>query len=558
MSLIQRMIDANLVLKRDLDRVLAAGEGREPPHVLALRAGLVSEEDYVRLLSETLGYPICDGLPPAFNINDFSGLSFPFLEAHAFFPLELTDESLRVAVFDPFDHVLLGALRRLFSGRTIEMHVCRQERIKGWIQEYYSPDGAEQKEQSPEESETPTGFQHIEDIEQIRDLASEAPVIKQVNQILTAAVENRASDIHVEPFEDRVQIRFRVDGVLYEHVRLPIHLHQALTTRIKIMARLDIAERRIPQDGRIRLKVAGKSIDLRVSCLPTMFGESVVMRVLDQSSISFSLETLGFPPRELSLFQEIIRAPHGIVLVTGPTGSGKTTTLYSALNTIASMEKKIITIEDPVEYELDGINQIQVNAKAGLGFASGLRSIVRQDPDVILIGEIRDKETADIAIQSALTGHLVFSTLHTNDAAGAVARLLEIGVEDYLLSSSLICIMAQRLVRLLCDHCKEPLIPDADLVRRYGLGDEGNHPQSLFMPMSCTLCKQTGYRSRTAIFELMVITDAIRELILRSKSTTAIRNLAIEQGMTLLRRDGWDKVRAGETSIEEVLRVTGQ
>lgn len=554
------MIDANLVLKRDLDRVMAAGDGREPRHLLALRTGLVSEEDYIRLLSEELGYPVCDAVPETYRPGDFPAFSAPFLEEHACFPLRLTDESLAVAVFDPLDHVLLNTLKKAAPGKAIALHVARGELIREWIQRWYGGDGpGEGQGRGADEDEAVSmGIQGQEDLEQLRDLASEAPIIKQVNQVLTAAVERRVSDIHVEPFEDRVQVRFRVDGVLREHLRLPGHMHQGLTTRIKIMARLDIAERRIPQDGRIRIKIAGKSIDLRVSCLPTMFGESVVMRILDQSSISFSLQTLGFPRRELSLFEEIIRAPHGIVLVTGPTGSGKTTTLYSALNSIYSVEKKIITIEDPVEYELDGINQIQVNTKAGLTFASGLRSIVRQDPDVILIGEIRDKETADIAIQSALTGHLVFSTLHTNDAAGAVTRLIEIGVEDYLLASSVICIMAQRLVRLLCEHCKQPLDPDEELLRRYDLGGNGDGPARLYVPAGCALCNQTGYRSRTAIFELMIISEEIRELILRNKSAMAIRKLAMEQGMTLLRHDGWGKVRAGETSVEEVLRVTGQ
>ncbi len=558
MSLIQRMIDSNLVLKRDLDRILAAKESLEAPHLLALRTGLVSEDDYIRLAAETLDLPICDSLPQGFDIKNFPGLSAPFLEEHACFPLELTDDTLRMAVFDPFDHVLLNNLKRVAPGRAVVVNVCRRKRIESWIQEHLGMGESERSQGESRESEAASEFQGLEDMEHLRDLASEAPIIKEVNQFLTAAVEKRASDIHVEPFEDRIQVRFRVDGVLHEHRRLPPQMHQALTTRIKIMARLDIAERRIPQDGRIRLKIAGKTIDLRVSCLPTMFGEGVVMRVLDQSSISFSLQSLGFPRRELSLFEDIIRAPHGIVLVTGPTGSGKTTTLYSALSSIYSVERKIITIEDPVEYELDGINQIQVNAKAGLTFASGLRSIVRQDPDVILIGEIRDKETADIAIQSALTGHLVFSTLHTNDAAGAISRLMEIGVEDYLLASSIICIMAQRLVRLLCEHCKEPIMAEPELLRRYDLGDNGGEVPTLYMPMGCNLCSRTGYRSRTAIFELMVVNDTLRELILHNKSVTAIRNLAMEQGMTLLRQDGWSKVKAGETSIEEVLRVTGQ
>mgnify|MGYP000441424085 FL=1 len=376
-------------------------------------------------------------------------------------------------------------------------------------------------------------------MEGLKDLASEAPVIKTVNQMLTRAVEIGASDIHVEPFLDRVQVRFRADGLLYEHEVLPKRMLQGLTTRVKIMAQMDIAERRLPQDGRIQIKVAGKNIDLRVSCLPVMYGESIVLRILDKQSISFSLGSLGFPDRELSRFNSLIRQPYGIILVTGPTGSGKTTTLYSALHDINSPDKKIITVEDPVEYELDGINQVQVNTTAGLTFARGLRSIVRQDPDVILIGEIRDQETADIAIQSALTGHLVFSTLHTNNAAGAVARLLEMGAEDYLLASSIIGIMAQRLVRVLCPHCKEAYTMPGGVRQRFGL-DGGE----IFRPKGCVHCGQTGYRGRVAIFELLEIDDEIRELMLLRKSASALTAAGVAKGMRLLRDDGLEIGRA--------------
>jgi type II secretion system protein E len=426
------------------------------------------------------------------------------------------------------------------------------------LQQYFQQDVGAAETESGDEEEALESAYGFEDVEHLRDLASEAPIIKRVNQIMTTAVEEKASDIHIEPFEDRIQVRYRIDGILHDFLELPPHMQQAVATRLKILARLDIAERRIPQDGRIRTKIAGKSIDLRVSCLPTVYGESIVLRILDRSSINLTLESLGFPHKELTQFNDLIHSPYGIILVTGPTGSGKTTTLYSALNAINSSEKKIITIEDPVEYELDGINQIQVNPKAGLTFAGGLRSIVRQDPDVILIGEIRDKETADIAIQSALTGHLVFSTLHTNDAAGAVTRLLEIGVEDYLLSASVIGIMAQRLVRILCEECKREVIPDPEVLERYQIADNGRRPEVVYEPVGCSSCAQTGYRSRTAIFELLVINDNIRDLILKNRSAVAIRNEGVANGMTLLRHDGWDKVIKGVTSVQEVLRVTGQ
>jgi len=478
------------------------------------------------------------------------------MDEHTLLPLEATAEEVKVVLNDPFDYLVLDTLKKLYPGCRIRIYLSRKEKIRQWIDEYFQQEEKTDQKDDSEEAAQDLAYA-FEDMEHLKDLASEAPVIKKVNQILTSAVEESASDIHIEPFEDRLLIRFRRDGLLHEHTALPPYMQQAISTRLKIMARLDIAERRVPQDGRIKTKIAGKDIDIRVSCLPTVYGESVVMRLLDRTSATFSLERLGFPQREFKLFHELIHSPYGILLVTGPTGSGKTTTLYSALNTINSIDKKIITIEDPVEYELDGINQIHVNPKAGLTFASGLRSIVRQDPDVILIGEIRDKETADIAIQSALTGHLVFSTLHTNDAAGAIARLIEIGVEDYLLASSMIGIMAQRLVRILCPECKKKFVPDELIIQKYGLSFNGNS-REIFQPDGCDKCGFSGYSGRIAIFELMVVNDEIREMILQNKSVVAVRNKGISQGMTLLRSDGWSKVVDGTTSIEEVLRVTGQ
>lgn len=558
MNIVDRMVQGNLLQKKDLDRILSAGHLREPAHLLVVRTGLVAEEEYVRLLEDILGRAQVETLPEEYKPEQFAELSALFLEEHLFTPLELHQQELTGAAFDPFDHVLLDTLKKLYPGRRIRLVPCRQDRIRNWIKQYFDNGAGVAGHLAQETEPDISNLQILEDLEHLRDLASEAPVIRKVNEIMTGAVESKASDIHFEPCEDRLRVRFRVDGILREVQVLPAYMHQAMTTRVKIMARLDIAERRIPQDGRIRTRVAGKNIDLRVSTLPTMFGEGVVMRILDRDSITFSLQSLGFPQRELSLFRDIIHSPYGIILVTGPTGSGKTTTLYAALNTINSIEKKIITIEDPVEYELDGINQMQVNPKAGLTFASGLRSIVRQDPDVILIGEIRDKETADIAIQSALTGHLVFSSLHTNDAAGALTRLMEIGVEDYLLSSSIIGIMAQRLVRILCDSCKKPFLPDELLVKRYGLALPPGNNLTLHQPLGCPKCSHSGYRERTAIFELMVITDEIRELLLQNKSTVSIREMGRKQGMRLLREDGFAKVAEGRTSVEEVLRVTGQ
>jgi len=549
-NIIDLMAENGLLHREDLKRVISAGKMTDPLHRIAILTGLVSEEDYLNLVSRELDMPIINYLPEDYEPQRFSGLSPLFLEEHRFIPISNGEGYLRAAVNDPFDHLVVDTLKKLYPGHRLEFYLAREELIKSWIAEHFGREGRP-------EGEEDSVVHDLEDVEHLKDLASEAPVIKKVNQIVTRAVERGASDVHFESLVDSLLVRLRIDGILHEYESLPKRLQQAVITRIKIMAKLDIAERRLPQDGRIYLRVAGKSIDLRVSCLPTTFGESVVMRILDRGSISFSLETLGFPAKELEYFRNLIKQPYGILLVTGPTGSGKTTTLYSALNTIRSPELKIITIEDPVEYQLDGINQVQVNSKAGMTFANGLRSIVRQDPDVILVGEIRDHETADIAIQSALTGHLVFSTLHTNDAAGAITRLIEMGVEDYLLASSLIGIMAQRLVRLLCNECKRPFIPDEAVIRKVGLPFTPTTERPIYEAQGCKTCGNTGYRGRSGIYELLLVTDEVKHFILENKSSAAIRNLAVNQGLTLLKQDGWNKVAQGLTTITEVLRVAG-
>jgi general secretion pathway protein E len=385
-------------------------------------------------------------------------------------------------------------------------------------------------------------------------MASETPVIRLVNQILSRALERRASDVHIESFENQLKIRYRIDGILYEVDPPPRQLRAAIISRLKILAQLNIAERRLPQDGRIKVKIGGKDVDLRVATIPTLYGESVVIRLLERSQIFTDLESLGYPGPMLQAFTEMISKPHGMILVTGPTGSGKTTTLYAALQKINDPGKKIITIEDPVEYQLGGVNQIPVKPQIGLTFANGLRSIVRQDPDVIMVGEIRDFETAEIAIQAALTGHLVLSTLHTNDAAGAVSRLLEMGVQDYLLASSLLGVLAQRLVRRLCSSCRKEA-PFKGL-KVEGFDGEGEPPLTLWEAGGCDSCSGTGYLGRIGIFELLPATPEICRLILQRADAASIRNLAMTQGMRLLREDGWQKVRNGVTTLSEVLRVT--
>jgi general secretion pathway protein E len=393
-----------------------------------------------------------------------------------------------------------------------------------------------------------------EDITQLRDMAFEAPVVRLVNLLIEEAVSSEASDIHIEPSEDTLRVRYRIDGILYDLEAPPRRLQAAVTSRIKLMAELNIAERRLPQDGRIRMTLNARKVDIRVSAVPTIHGESIVMRLLDRSSVFMPFDKLGFSSGIQGTFDRLINQPNRIVLVTGPTGSGKTTTLYAALDKINAPEKKIITIEDPVEYQLKGVNQIAVRPKIGLTFASGLRHIVRQDPDVVMVGEIRDLETAEIAIQAALTGHLVFSTLHTNDAPGAITRLQDMGAEPYLIASVLSGVLAQRLVRRICQNCRMPHEVDpADLL---AIGVTDGHGVQLYRGAGCDQCRKTGYRGRIGIYELFVISEDVRGFILRRAPSHEIRKAAVEAGMVSLREDGWAKARAGLTTIEEILRVT--
>ena len=482
-------------------------------------------------------------------------ISKAFLREKNVFPVKLENDVLTLAVFNPFDFNTLEDLR-LTLGKTINTVLSIEEEIQQAIETFYGEGGSalDRIVDDIQEEDVTDLDADMEDTQHIRDMASEAPVIKLVNHVISQAIEKGASDIHLEPFADDLSLRYRIDGVLHDFESPPKKLHAAITSRIKIMAKLDISERRLPQDGRIKLKSMGKDIDIRVSTLPTLFGESVVMRILDHGDTLLGLEQLGFPAKELEQFQEIIRKPYGKFLVTGPTGSGKTTTLYGALHTINTSDKKIITIEDPVEYQLRGINQIHVKPSIGLSFAQGLRSIVRQDPDVIMIGEIRDAETADIAIQAALTGHLVFSTVHTNDAPGAVTRLMDMGVESFLISSALLGVLAQRLVRIICTHCKEEIpLPEAYRREMESMADSLT---TVFRGKGCENCSYTGYRGRKGIYELMLVDDKIRALIAQKSSSHILRGTAREAGMITLREDGWEKVIEGITTPEEVLRVT--
>ena len=520
---------------------------------ILVNLGYLSEDAMLKALSIQMGIPFLTlrdypKIPPVID----PPLSVKFLKQYKLIPLEKRDSILKVAMSDPLDSFAINGLR-LATDCAIEPCIGRERDIITVIDQYYGGtvtmekiiEGIEEKEMEV------APWQVEEEIEHLRDLAQEAPIINLVNLLITRAVERRASDIHIEPFEDGLHIRYRIDGILHQTESPPKNLHPAIVSRIKIMAKLNIAERRLPQDGRIKLKVLGKDIDIRVSSVPMLYGEGVVMRLLDPTGI-IGLEVLGFEVKNRERFEDLIKKPYGMFLVTGPTGSGKTTTLYAALSMMNTREKKVITIEDPIEYYLEGVNQIQVKPKIGLTFADGLRSIVRQDPDIIMVGEIRDVETADIAIHAALTGHLVFSTLHTNDAAGAVTRLKDMGVEGYLISSSLLGVLAQRLVRGICNKCKITYAPDKELADE--LGVKMNF--QTYKGKGCEICDHTGYKGRTGIFELLLVNDEIRRLIVEKKGSDVIAQKAIELGMKTLRDDGWEKVKAGITTVDEVIRVT--
>ena len=514
--------------------------------------GAVSNEDVLRALALQLELPYLsrDELPSPLPI--LKNLSPKYLRQYAVCPVSVDGNQLTVATSDPLNPLIADDLRQS-TGLDVKLVVSHPEAITEAIDRTYEG-VATPLQRIVEGMDDDRAGEDDEDVNHLRDMAFEAPVVRLVNLLVENAIDAGASDIHIEPFEDTLRIRYRIDGILFEQEAPPRRLQAAVTSRIKIMSEMNIAERRLPQDGRIRVTLRGHRVDIRVSTMPTVHGESIVMRLLDRSSVFLPLERLGFGQPSTKRIERLITLPHGIVLVTGPTGSGKTTTLYAALDKINSPDRKILTVEDPVEYQLKGVNQIPVKAKIGLTFATGLRHIVRQDPDVILVGEIRDLETAEIAIQAALTGHLVFSTLHTNDAPGAITRLQDMGVESFLLSSVLEGVLAQRLVRRICQACREPDRPSpADL---QALGIQPDPKVKLFRGRGCSECRGTGYRGRTGIYELFEITEEVRSLTLRRVSTREIRRHAIESGMVTLRLDGWAKAQEGVTTVDEVLRVT--
>lgn len=519
--------------------------------------GYVHTQVLLATLGEELSIPVLeaeDFLKHELPIPDLN-ISEAFLKEKVIFPLRLEHDALTIVLFDPFDFFTIENLR-VSQDKDIKIALAPEKVILEAIETHYGGGSSimDRMVGKVQDDDLHSLDNDDESTEHIRDMASEAPVIKLVNHIISEAIEKRASDIHLEPFAEDLVLRYRIDGMLHEFEAPPKKLNSAITTRIKIMAKLDISERRLPQDGRIKLKILGKDIDMRVSTLPTLYGESVVMRILDRSNLKVDLEHLGFPKKQLEQLLVLINKPYGKLLVTGPTGSGKTTTLYAALDKINTSERKIITIEDPVEYQMRGINQIHVKPQIGLTFASGLRSIVRQDPDVIMVGEIRDPETAEISIQAALTGHLVFSTVHTNDAAGAITRLLDMGIENFLISSALLGVLAQRLVRMICEECKELVTLNPVLLKE--MGPWAKPDIKTYHGTGCKNCSFTGYRGRAGVYELLIVDETIRGLILAKANAQTIRDIARKNGMHCLRDDGWKKVLLGVTTVEEILRVT--
>jgi general secretion pathway protein E len=551
------LVEQGKVSPANIERALRLQKDDQPDRLgtILLKLELISDKDLAQALAEQNDLTVA-------HAEDYPELPIlaeqiplRFLKEARSIPLADDGQRLVVAMVDPLDFYVKESLQ-LATGRMVDAKLAVQSELDAAFEKLYGT-GKSSMDQIVGDIETLADESGNEDVQHLKDLASEAPVIRLVSLIISRAMESRASDIHIEPFENRLIVRYRIDGVLHETESPPRRLSAAVISRIKIMANLDIAERRLPQDGRIKLRIHGKEIDLRVSTVPTLYGESVVMRILDKSSTLLDFERLGFDASALRAFEQALQQPHGILLVTGPTGSGKTTTLYTALQTLNKPDLKILTVEDPVEYQMEGINQIQVKPQIGLTFANALRSIVRQDPDIIMVGEIRDLETAQIAVQSALTGHMVLSTLHTNDAASTINRLLDMGVEDYLLTSTIVGVQAQRLVRNLCTSCREPYQPSVELVDELGLARfSPSREMTLYRAKGCELCGGVGFIGRSCIVEVLLMNDTIRQLIMKHANAGDIRRAAMELGMETMYENGLRKVVQGVTTIEEVMRAT--
>jgi general secretion pathway protein E len=548
-SLTEAQLEEGLIVQRE--KSIKLGEA-------LIQLKFLRAEDILKAVSIQLGIPYLSQLKTdEIPFDVVQKVPINFAKRNELLPLKKDGDEIEVAISDPINIHALDDLRILLSA-AIRPIIASSGQITDAINDIYNRNNDSQRAVMEDltEENLDTIAQELEEPQDLLDASDEAPIIKLVNSLLFRAVKSKASDIHVEPFEKDLVVRFRIDGVLYDIMHPPKKTQNSVISRIKIMANLNIAEKRLPQDGRIRIKIAGKDIDIRVSTLPTSFGESVVMRLLDKSKVLLSLDTIGIMGKNLKTVTELINKSHGIILVTGPTGSGKTTTLYGMLSQINSTDLKIITVEDPVEYQLPGINQIQVNPKIDLTFAAGLRSILRQDPDVVMIGEIRDRETAEIAIQASLTGHLVISTLHTNDSASSINRLIDMGVEPFLVASSVIAIMAQRLVRTVCKQCAVKYHPTPEELAQIGVRPEDFGDRTIYRAKGCPACMDTGYTGRTGIHEILLMDDEIRGMVMKNVETGRVKRRAMEKGMLTLREEGAQRVLAGETSIEEVLRVT--
>ena len=561
-----RVVDRKAVERELAGRLIAGGKideaaidrarrvqtnSEERLEFLLIKLGLASERDVAEALSRELGFSIAEAAdyPDAPILDD--RLTKDFLRHAGVMPLADREDGLVLAMVDPLDAFAVQAVH-MASGKHILPCIALPTDFEAAFARLYE---AGQMSIATAATEADTDDEVLEDVDRLRDQASGVPVIRLVNLLIARAIDNRASDIHIEPLQNRVAVRYRIDGILQEFDAPPAQLRAAIVSRIKIMAKLNIAERRLPQDGRIRLAVKGREFDFRVSIVPTLHGESVVMRILDRSSLVVDLELLGFDDATLQPFLRVLDHPQGILLVTGPTGSGKTTTLYTCLMRLNSPGRKLFTVEDPIEYQLERLNQIQVKPQIGLTFAQVLRSVLRQDPDIIMVGEMRDLETAQIAVQAALTGHLVLSTLHTNSAAGTITRLLDMGVEDYLVTSTVNGVLAQRLVRRLCPHCREAYRPLPELAANVGL-PETAQPPTLYRARGCERCKNTGYHGRVAVLEFLPLSDNIRRLVLQRATAQDLHQAATADGMRSMYQDGLQKALHGLTSIEEVLRVT--
>lgn len=552
-----RLVDAESLAKAEDAR----GQRQERGLVeTLLDMGLMEEKRYLAAFGSILGLEVLESLPlDDVDLNLLKLVPITWARENSVLPITRNDERILAAISNPLNLSIVDDMKALFGAR-VEIVLAANEVVEDGINQAYQRltglEGTASAVFGDDENDLEKAAADLEESSRdLLDVTDEAPVIRLVNSILGQAVKERVSDIHIEPFEKLLSVRFRKDGILREVLRPPKRFQASITSRIKIMGNLNIAEKRLPQDGRIRRVVAGKEIDVRLSSVPTSFGERLVLRILDKTSTILDLTDLGFDGDKLKVMHELITRPHGIILVTGPTGSGKTTTLYACLTRINTPDKNILTVEDPVEYQINGIGQVHVNTKIGLTFASGLRAFLRQDPDVILIGEIRDRETAEIAVQASLTGHLVFSTLHTNDASSAFTRLVDMGIEPFLIASSVLATVAQRLVRVVCRECRERYEPSPGELETLGI-DRVRPEDTFFRAVGCPACSMTGYSGRNAIYEILKVDDQVRELVMKSADASEIKRMAMSLGMRTLRQDGVDKVRRGITTAEEVMRVT--